>query len=344
MLKVKIYEGENRKAIEKYLERSDSANLYHDIRWLDVIEESFGHSTYYLYTTDEEENVTGVLPLAHMKSFLFGNFLVSLPFFNYGGISANESVSRNKLLEKSIALARDLGAEYVELRQDELLSEELPVKTEKVSMRLLLPPSPEELWKFFPSKLRSQVKRPLKEGMEASIGREEELKNFYRVFSANMRDLGTPVYPVQFFRNILDRFGENSWICTVYQERAPIASGFLVGFKNILEIPWASSLREYNNLSPNMLLYWKCLEFACDKGFSSFDFGRSTPGEGTYRFKKQWGAVPHQLYWHYWLKKGDALPNLTTKNPRYTFAINAWKRLPVQFTNLLGPHIVKYIP
>jgi hypothetical protein len=124
----------------------------------------------------------------------------------------------------------------------------------------------------------------------------------------------------------------------------PVASGFLIGFKETLEIPWASSLREYNAQSPNMLLYWTALRFACERGFKTFDFGRSTPGGGTYRFKEQWGAKPVPLYWYYWMRNGGALPELNPNNPKYRSAIALWKHLPVGLTKVLGPFIVRNLP
>ena len=212
-------------------------------------------------------------------------------------------------------------------------------------MLLELPNSPEYLWRSFTSKLKSQIRRPEKEGMYARIGKKEELDSFYKVFAINMRDLGTPVYSKKFFENILKEFPESTWLCTVYnKEDKPLASGFLIGFKERIEIPWASSIRRYNQYSPNMLLYWCSLKFACENGFNIFDFGRCTPGEGTFRFKEQWGARPVQLRWHYWMRNGGPLPDINPENPRYKIAINIWKRLPVGLTRLLGPGIVKNIP
>jgi len=211
-------------------------------------------------------------------------------------------------------------------------------------MRLELPKSEKDLWTSFPSKLKSQIRKPQKEGMTGRIARYEELDNFYRIFSINMRDLGTPVYPKHFFRNILDHFPENSWICTVSTGSIPVASGFLLGFKGKLEIPWASSIREYNRLGPNMFLYWSCLEFACNRGFRVFDFGRSTVGEGTYRFKEQWGAIPHPMFWHYWMAKDAPMPEINPRNPKYRFAIGVWKKLPVPITRIFGPRLVRNIP
>jgi FemAB-related protein (PEP-CTERM system-associated) len=271
--------------------------------------------------------------------------MVSVPYFNYGGICADNEKITSELLEKTVNIAAENHVEHVELRHLQNRIADFPVKTAKVSVRLEIPKNSEILWKSFSSKLRSQIRRPTKGGMYSHFGREDELDGFYTVFSVNMRDLGTPVYPKEFFANILKQFPETTWICTVYtKEGRPVASGFLIGFKETLEIPWASSLRSYNQDSPNMLLYWSVLTFACQNGYRVFDFGRSTPGEGTYKFKEQWGAKPVQLYWHYWLKNGGPLPELNPDNPKYKIMIKIWQKLPVSLARWIGPHIVKNLP
>jgi serine/alanine adding enzyme len=341
---IKVFSESDRKRWDVFVLGADGSCCYHLIAWKDMIEKSFGHKTHYLLSEDDQGNVDGVLPLAHLRSRLFGSFMVSLPYFNYGGICAKDPQVAEALRRQAVEIAREGGAGHIEFRYVARDGGDLPFKLSKVSMRLSLPENDDLLWNRLSSKLRSQVRRPTKEGMRAVFGRAEELDSFYHVFSVNMRDLGTPVYSRQFFRNILDCFPETSWICTVYdkQDKA-VASGFLVGFKDVLEIPWASSLREYSRHSPNMLLYWNCLKVACEKGFRVFDFGRSTPGEGTYKFKEQWGAQPVPLHWHYWLRNGGPLPELNPKNPKYQLAIRFWKSLPVGVTRLIGPHVVKYL-
>src|SRR5262245_30009222 len=262
---------------EKFALTAPNATLYHLPGWKDVIEQTFGHPTFYLAAADGER-VRGVLPLAQLKSRIFGNLLVSLPYFNYGGICADSDVVRDALFEKAIELARQHGARSIELRHEESWRQDVPTKTHKVSMRLELPGSADDLWKALGAKLRNQIQKPRKAGVTVTLGREEQLDSFYEVFAANMRDLGTPVYPKAFFRNILDRFPQQTWIATAYLDGGAVASGFLAGFKDRLEIPWASSLRLLNNVGPNMLLYWSCLEFAIQGGYRVFDFGRSTPG------------------------------------------------------------------
>jgi len=344
-MRIGICKNEDAERWDCFVASTAQANCYHQIKWKRLIEESFGLRTIYLLTEDNEHRITGILPLVHLRSVVFGNFMVSMPYFNYGGVCATDEASRSLLLEEATRIAKRESVDHIEFRDTRLLENGLQRKESKVSMRLPLHGSSDELWKSIGSKLRSQVNRPIKEGMYSKIGKEDELDNFYEVFSRNMRDLGTPVYSKNFFRNILRTFSESSWICTVFtKEKKAVASGFLIGFKGTLEIPWASSLRSQNKYSPNMLLYWNAIKFGCDTGYKEFDFGRSTPDEGTYRFKEQWGARPHPLYWYYWTKNGGPIPELNPKNPKYRAAINVWKRLPVGITRMIGPSIVKNLP
>ncbi len=331
-------------AWDGYVLSSPTTSGYHLSGWRRVIEEAFGHRTYYLSAQEENGTVQGIVPLVLLASRGFGRFLVSLPFVNYGGLVAT-SPDAYRLLERSaIERARELDAAHIELRH------EWPIETcwvstkRKVSMRLTLPGSYEALMKGFPSKLRSQVRRAQKEGMTARVGGRECLDEFYAVFSRCMRDLGTPVYAKGFFAKILEVFPKEARICIVSHEDVPVAAGFLYGFRSSLEIPWAASDKRFNKLAPNMMLYGAVLEYACQQGFHVFDFGRSSPDSGTYRFKEQWGAHPHQLYWYYWMGHGRQVPQLNPQNPKYALAIRVWQRLPLTIANLLGPHIVKHLP
>jgi hypothetical protein len=93
-----------------------------------------------------------------------------------------------------------------------------------------------------------------------------------------------------------------------------------------------------------MWMYWQILAWSCQHNFKFFDFGRCTKGEGTYRFKKQWGAIEQPLHWHYWLKDNKPLPELTPSNPKFELLIKLWQKLPVAIANTLGPHIIKHLP
>lgn len=330
-------------AWDNYVEHHPEGSLYHLYAWRALISNVFGHRTYYLYAQSRNEVIAGVLPLVQLKSRLFGNYMVSMPYFNYGGVLASTPETASALQEAAETLAKSSGVSHIEYRDSKHYCG-YAVKKEKVNMHLVLPEEEKQLWKALGSKLRAQIKRPLREHPEVKIGGVEMLSAFYKVFALNMRDLGTPVYPQRFFAEILRTFPVHSRIIVIFIHGEPAAAGFLLGYKNRLEIPWASSSRKYNKLGVNMLLYWEVLKFAIDNGYHIFDFGRSSIDSGTYRFKKQWGAEPKQLYLHYWLTEHATVPELNPDNPKYKWAIRIWRRLPVRLTCLIGPQLVKNLP
>jgi len=334
----------DRRRWDDYVSNHVGATNYHRYGWRDVVEQSFKHPCYYLAAHSKDGGIVGVLPLVYMKSRLFGRFLVSQPFFNYGGMLCNGFEIGDFLLGEADNLRRKLGAEHVELRHIAPCSGDLPTKQHKVSMILNLAKDVETQWQGFNAKLRNQVRKAEKSGLTAEVGGAELLSAFYTVFVRNMRDLGTPVYDERFFAEVLKTFPENTRIIAVYLDGNPVAAGLISWFRDTVEIPWASSIRDYNQLCPNNLLYWTALQYALTHGFRRFDFGRSTPHEGTFNFKKQWGAEPVPLHWQYLLPDGATLPELNVKNPKFNMAIRIWQKLPLGLTRILGPQIVRNIP
>ena len=339
---------------DRYVHRHSGAVLYHLFAWKTVIERTYGHKTYYLAALSEDgAQVTGVLPLVHLRHFIFGNTLVSQPFFDMGGVLADDENTEKALIARAVGLGRSLNVDWVELRhtrshscfENGPFSESVSwrLETHKVRMVLDLPSSSDVLMKAFRSKLRSQIKKPLKRGLKARIGGTELLDAFYQVFLINMRDLGSPVHARILFHNVLEQFGQDARIVIVQYGDIPCAASIIAGFKMVLLNPWASSLRTYSHLSPNMLLYWTMLEYACDNGYTIFDFGRSTPGEGTHRFKRQWGARPEVLHWYRIYLNAHPPETALSETSKFDRAIGYWQRLPVSVTALMGPMIRKHI-
>lgn len=329
---------------DAFVAQSPEATAYHRHGWKQVVERSFGHGTHYLAARDQSGATRGVLPLVHMKSPLFGNFLVSVPFVNYGGLLCEDGAAEAALLAEAERLRRSLGAGHVELRHLGRGRADLPSREHKVTMVLPLAPDEKMQWDGFNAKLRNQIRKAEKNDLSCVFGQLELLDDFYAIFARNMRDLGTPVYGKEFFRNVLACFPESTRIVAVRYRGESIAAGILSSFRETVEVPWASSIADYKGLCPNNMLYWEAIRFAIAQGFTRFDFGRSTPNEGTYNFKKQWGAEPIPLYWQYLLESGRELPALDPHNPKYQLAIRVWKRLPLGLTKLLGPPIVRNIP
>lgn len=328
---------------DRYVDGRVDASVYHRAAWAGVIERSFRHQTKYLAAV-AGGHIVGVLPLVLFKTPLFGRFATSMPFVNYGGIVADSGEAAEALLTAAIEEARTANASYVELRHTRRMFPRLPAQTHKVEMLLPLQATVDDQWRVLDRKLRNQVRKAEKSGLTVRSGGVELLESFYDVLARNMRDLGSPVHSKRFFESVLTTFHDRSRVLSVSSGPMPIAASLVLWHGKEIEVPWASAIRSYNPLCPNVLLYWEMLKLAVERGFARFDFGRSTPHEGTYQFKEQWGAEPHQLYWEYWLSEGAQLPDRSPKNPKFGAAISTWQRLPVAVTRVLGPHIVRNIP
>ena len=318
--------------------------------WLRVMEKAFGHTVYLIEARSGDApdcNAEGWLPLAEVSSLLFGKFLVSLPYVNSAGISASHQAAATALIDRAVQLAREEDVRYLELRQEtEHFHRQLQQKrTSKTLMRLPLPKTSDELWNQFKSKLRSQIRSGMAHSFDACWGRHELLDDFYGVFSQRMRDLGTPVYGKQLFRSILDQFPKSAEFCCLRQGTTTIAAALLIHDEDsrMTEVPSAASLSSFHPFNANMVMYWRLLERSIERQSLTFDFGRSTVGSGTWRFKKQWGAQQCPSIWQYHVRKGSH-EAMRPEQSRFGLATRAWRRLPVPVTRWIGPAIVRGIP
>jgi serine/alanine adding enzyme len=326
-----------------YVAAHPRASLYHRYAWRTVITQAFDHQSFYWIARDDSGAIRGVLPIVRLRSRLFGDFGVALPFFNYGGALADNSAIAMQLLQHAAQSAQQCGMRHLEIRSTQPLGS-WPARTDKVSMILRLPRSSTQLDTQIGSKIRAQINRARQEKATVLTGHLDLLNDFYEVFARNMRDLGTPVYAKRFFEIILQSWPTQSHIVVLRIDGCPVAAAFLLGDRDLMEIPWASTLRTVNALNMNMLLYWEVLNFCIARGYPFFDFGRSTRDSGTFRFKKQWGAEPLQHYWQYWLPDGGELPALKPDSPKFRLLIACWRKLPLFVTKLIGPPIVQYLP
>lgn len=327
-----------------YVGSISNATAYHQAAWKEVIDLSFANPTRVWAAFNTQGDIVGGIPLIFFNSSLFGKFAVSIPYLNYGGIiSRYFNVAQNILaMLPSVCEANKLAHIEVRTMQSSLGN---TVSSKKASMILALPNTGEELDKNLGSKIRAQYKKAEEHHPKIRFGKLELVDDFYKVFAKNMRDLGTPVYSKNWFSNILKHPSIDSTLAVVYVNQKPVSAGFLVGHNSMLEIPWASTIKEANALNTNMWMYRKILDFAIQHNYHFFDFGRSTQDAGTYKFKKQWGAVP---YLHYWYKvtpeQNTSISELNPDNPKFALMIAIWKKLPIWVSKIIGPIIIRNIP
>ena len=313
--------------------------------WLNVLRDGLRHETWFLSAYDGNQ-IVGVLPLAFVKGPLFGKFLVSLPYLNTSGVLTQSDNAKAVLVDEAVKLADKLDVKKLELRHEaEVQHAGLPdAMRQKVHMRLSLPATEDEMWSALKSKVRSQIKKPrANDKLTVVWGREELLNEYYAIFCANMRDLGTPPFSKKLFASMLREFPQETEICSVRFEGTPVSAAFVVHGPEVTTVPSASALRKYNFTSCNMLMYWHMLVRAIERGQTTFDFGRSSEDSGTYKFKKQWGSEPCPAVWQYYMREGE-LTDMRPDGGKYDRMIKTWQKLPIWLTKIIGPEIVRGIP
>lgn len=335
----------DRSGWDRYVMARADATAYQLFPWSMAVRSGYGFENLCLLA-ENKGKVCGVLPAIHIRLPGAGSSLISLPYCDSGGVlSDNEAIAR-ALMEKALQWAVERRCSF-EIRSNIPLPFAGDNLTGKVRMVLELPDSSAKLLAGMKSKLRSQVQKPSREGLTARIGGGELVPQFYRVFGKNMRDLGSPVHGRRWIESVVEEYAERARVGVVYTpDGVPAAAGIVLMHSETVSIPWASSLRQYNNLSPNMLLYWTFLAYAADNGFKRFDFGRSSPGEGTWRFKEQWGAEPNPLFWYGFDEYGKSRPRPLDHgglSRGRKLAETLWGRLPVPVANWMGPRIRKYV-
>ncbi|HEX6309648.1 MAG TPA: FemAB family XrtA/PEP-CTERM system-associated protein [Longimicrobiales bacterium] len=323
---------------DEYVRATPGSSFAHLSGWREIVEGVLGREYMPLVAVTPDGDWRGVLPLVRIRAPLLGNSIISMPYLNYGGPIGTPPAQR-VLVEAAVAGAQRARARMLQVRCRAPLLPAPAAPARKVLVLLDLPQSPDTLWRGFPSKLRSQIRRPMKEGMQFRTG-GDELDAFYTVFARNMRDLGTPVYPRRFFERIAATFPQFV-IGTVYLNGRAVAAGAGFVWRDEFEITWASCIRDYNPLAPNMLLYWGFIEEMIRRGVRVFNFGRSTPGGSTHRFKLQWGGRDVALPWLEW----NARRTTPAARPRAAvLASTVWQRLPLSLANMIGPHLASRLP
>ena len=331
-------------ACDEFVSRRPDSKLCHLWAWGRMVREACGHGNCYL-VAQEGSDIRGVLPLVHVRSRLFGNRLISQALGNYGGALGSEEAVE-VLYRAAVELARQRRCRTIEFRNVEPMPFELHVRTDKVAMRLELLDDPDAMWKSFSkdSGVRKMVRKGRKNGISVVQGGKELLDDFYRLYVIRMRQLGTPCYSMRIMRGFFECFPENAALFLARLGEKTIAGKLMLRYKNQVEAFYSSSLIEYNKLGTNHLMHWTAMEHFCRQGVTSFDFGRSTAGSGSYEFKKKWGCQEIPLHWQYWTDEGQEMASLSPSNPKYQRRIELWRKMPLWLTKLVGPVISRQLP
>ena len=323
-----------------FVRQHSEGTFFHLAEWQDVLRRAFGHRPHYLLAEHGGE-LRGVLPLAHVRSRLFGNALISTPFCVYGGIVSQDAAAHQALTARACELARTLNVDYLELRNRRRQFPDWPMKDLYVTFRKQIAPESEANMLAIPRKQRAMVRKGLQKGLTAQI--DAEPSRHYDLYSESLRNLGTPVFSKRYLELLQETFGQDCEILTVMHEGTPVASVLSFYFRDEVLPYYGGGSAAARPVAANDFMYWEVMERARQRGLTIFDYGRSKRGTGAFDFKSHWGFEPEQLHYEYFLVRAQRLPNLSPTNPKYERMIRLWQRLPLRLTQMLGPPVARYL-
>lgn len=324
---------------EAFVQRCPEATFFHRSAWKEVIEACFGHRAHYLMAARGAE-LAGILPLAEVKSLLFGHALVSLPFCAVAGVAADDAEAAAALLREARTLGERLGVGHLELRHRTQREPDWPRQSLYAEFRRTLSPDPDANLRAIPRKQRAMVRKGMKAGLTAHA--DEGVERFFALYADNVHRHGTPPLPKRYFAALRAAFGADAEVLTVADAGgAPVSSVLSFYFRGEVLPYYAGDRLAARELAANDFKYWELMRRACERGVRIFDFGRSKQGTGPFDFKRNWGFEPAPLAYEYCLYRRASIPQNNPLNPKYRALIALWKRLPVPVANALGPHLVK---
>ena len=324
----------------EYVLRHPEGTFFHRYEWADVLRRAFNHKTYYLIAENAGQT-SGVLPLAHVNSMLFGNALVSTPFCVYGGILASDQSMFAALQAAACDLAKSLGVDYLEMRNRQRRHPDWPVKDLYVTFQRAISPDSETNMLAIPRKQRAMVRKGIQKGLQMRL--DTEVTDLYRMYAESLRNLGTPVVARSYLQILKNTFGEDAEVVTITHNNNVVSSVMNFRFRDQILPYYGGGSSAARAVAANDFMYWQVMERARALGLSHFDFGRSKRGTGAFDFKSNWGFEPQPLYYEYFLVRARELPNLSPANPKYSRAIALWQRLPLPVANFIGPFVAKYL-
>ncbi|THB66799.1 MAG: FemAB family PEP-CTERM system-associated protein [Gammaproteobacteria bacterium] len=336
---IELFSNGDEQRWDDYIFSRDDSTFFHRIGWRKILEKTLNHKSYYLLAKTNAGDIKGVMPLGHIKSKLFGNSLISLPFAVYGGAIADTREIKTMLEKRACQIAEDLKVDALELREREICYPDWPTKELYVTFRKEISLDHEENLKAIPRKQRAVVRKGIKAELISEI--DTDIDRFFHAYSFSVWRLGTPVFPKKYFQAIKDEFANDCDIVTILKDKEVIASVMNFYFKNEV-IPYygggTDAARAYKG---NDFMYWEVMRRAADKGYTIFDYGRSKIGTGAYSFKKNWGFEPQPLPYQYYLVKANQMPEINPLNPKYRLFVNGWKKMPLSLSRKIGPLLAK---
>jgi FemAB-related protein (PEP-CTERM system-associated) len=350
---IELLSHKNEEKWDKFINGSNRAGIWYSLEWMKILKNEYKYKPFYLIAVDNQGDCCGVLPLFHVRSFITGNRLVSLPFSHNCGPLAVSNEILVLLLERAKKLVSDLQCDYLELKMEDTIPNEVVEKSGLFENRyyytsiLKLSRDPDELWKKLDARrTRWAINKARRSGVKICREvSEDDIKIFHDLKVATRKKHGSPTPSLRFFKNLMQAFHEKGllrlWLAK-YDEQ--VVSGLMFySYKDTVTPAYIASDEKFNSFMPNNLLYWEAIEWACKNGYQYFNFGRTEPGNETLlKFKSKWGTDNFKIPYYYYPK----LPKLISMQRtgfKHRLITGTWRRMPITLMKIIGPVLYKHL-
>lgn len=298
----------------EFVQGHQHSSIFHSRGWLEALRRTYGYTPIVFTTNSGGEKLTNAVVFCHVKSWLTGSRLVSLPFSDHCQPLLGKSDEACYLLSKLTAASLERHCGYCELRplttdgMDDLYADKQLSKSASYYFHSLnLRPSAEGIFeRFHKSCVQRKIRKAESSHLQYVEGRSEALlKDFYELLVITRLRLGSLPQPFQWFRNLATSLAEDLTIRVVYKDSQPVASIITIRHGKALVYKYGCSNAKLHYLGGVPYLFWRAILDAKTGGIEVLDLGRTDEdNQGLAKFKEHLGSTCSQLtYYRYTLHK-----------------------------------------
>lgn len=300
--------------------------------WLETLKKTHGYRIFQLGQ--------GSVSLALIKSKIFGNRLISIPFSDYGG-PKTKAFNQKELLEETIDITEKLGVDFTELRTPLFKQNLTGFSRRNDYCTFILNLQEKNIESRLEKRVRNGINKAKREDVSINIGQKENLAEFYDLYVSTVLRLGSPPQPRKFFDIMFRELGEEVQLVFASIGEKKIAASIFLTHGEDSYFSYSCSLKDYSNCRANDLLLWEAIKRFSSHGFKRFHFGRTRPNSGVYFYKKGWGGNEFPMPYFYIFNKRVLQER---QEVTYKKASELWRRaMPKSLATRLGPKLIRQI-
>ena len=342
-MRVRLAAAADLAAWQEFVDGNSSAGCMHHAGWYGVLRDACWVTPYFLMAVNQRGAIEGVLPTYFSRSPLTGRHISSLE----DGVLALTTEAASALLTEARSLRDRTGSRYLQIRGG-MVDRAADVTQPTVRTVIETAKPVETLWTAVKKKTRWAVRQAEQQDLSVAYDAElAHLSDFYAVYAAHMRDLGTPVFGFEMFAAIVKHLGRDRLRLYIISREQRLIGGMLCIINGRRWTDYYAIVRPSSETEfANYLLYWHVIRDAAESGVERLDLGRSTPDSNVHQFKRKWRGVDTEVPYHFYLAAGVRADNVGFARQKQDKGLlqRCWSNLPLFLSNRVGPLIRKQLP